>query len=189
MPRRSGCCRYSTRPTTTHASPRSSHSQGHHRGADRIPGRLDGEFLGRVTPASSQHLGDKSWLGHVGEVAVACEDVDMCAWNCCGGPDVMCEVGGVSGSGEEQGGDGEAKAFSGLPVSALRRSPRTIVEDAGDALGPVWCRAPFRDLLFGEPGFGPMSIRTPSLSPAAIRSWIRSREPGVCRRPSSARRG
>ena len=33
-----------------------------------------------------QHLGDDSWLGHMGEVAVACENVDIRAWDCYGGP-------------------------------------------------------------------------------------------------------
>jgi hypothetical protein len=30
----------------------------------------------------SQHLGDESWLRHMGEVAVACEDVYVGAWDC-----------------------------------------------------------------------------------------------------------
>ena len=39
-----------------------------------------GQF-GLLEPVS-QHLGDESWIRHMGEVAVACEDVDMRAWDC-----------------------------------------------------------------------------------------------------------
>ena len=36
--------------------------------------------MGLLEPASQHMGGDDSWFGAVGDVAVACEDVDLRAW-------------------------------------------------------------------------------------------------------------
>ena len=48
----------------------------------------------------SQHLGDESWLRHVGDVAMACQDVDTRTWDCRGGHGCdLCKLGRGLGSG------------------------------------------------------------------------------------------
>ena len=80
----------------------------------------------------------------------------MRAWYCCGGQGGdFCELWRGLGSGEEQGGDGDAGEAFRLPAPALfDASLSDDCVDAGDALGPIWCRPPFRDLIFREPGCG-----------------------------------
>jgi len=93
----------------------------------------------------------------MGDVAVACEDADTRTWDCCGGHGCdLCKLGRRLGSGEEQGGDGDAGEVFGLPVPVLF-DPRLSDgrRGGGDALGPIWCRPPFRDLLFCEPDLPP----------------------------------
>jgi hypothetical protein len=51
---------------------------------------------------------------------------------------------------------GDAGEAFGLPVPALFDASLSDDRvDAGDALRPVWCRPPFRDLILREPGCGP----------------------------------
>jgi hypothetical protein len=100
----------------------------------------------------------------VGDVAVAREDVDTRIWDCRGGQGCdLCKLGRRLGSGEEQRGDGDASKALGLPVPVLF-DPRLPDGrgDGGDALGPIWCRPPFRDLLFCKPDPLPISTRAPS---------------------------
>jgi len=63
---------------------------------------------------------DDSRVRYVGDVAVACEDVDLRACDCCGGHgrDLRKLRRGL-GSGDEQGGRGDAGEAVGLPVPAL----------------------------------------------------------------------
>jgi hypothetical protein len=93
----------------------------------------------------------------MGEVAVACEDVNIGTWDCCGGQGGdFCELGRGLGSGEEQCGDGDAGEAFGLPVPALFDASLSDDRvDAGDALRSDWRRPPFRDLTLREPRCGP----------------------------------
>jgi hypothetical protein len=109
--------------------------------------------FGLVEPVS-QYLSDDSWLRHVGDVAVACQNVDTRAWDCCGcqGCD-FCKLGRGLRSGDEQGGHGDPGYGFGLPVPVLFDAGLSGHRGGGgDTLGPVWCRPALRDLLFGEPG-------------------------------------
>ena len=42
---------------------------------------MAGPRQGSLQPVS-QHLGDESWIRHMSDVAVACEDVYVRAWDC-----------------------------------------------------------------------------------------------------------
>ena len=47
----------------------------------------------------SHHLGDESWLRHVGDVAMACQDVNTRTWDCRGGHGCdLCKLGRGLGS-------------------------------------------------------------------------------------------
>ena len=72
----------------------------------------------------------------MGEVAVACHDVDMRAWDCCSGQGCdFCQLGRGLRAGEEQGGDGDAGNAVGLPVPALIDT--SLSDDHGDAGDPL----------------------------------------------------